>query len=163
MPRWTKSELEEYQQREKQGGKRIPSSKQKLPTPSEHAIQSAFIRWATLAQREHPELMNLFAVPNGGLRPFDIDSKGRRYSTVARKMKAEGVKEGVPDILLLVPRLGYHGLAIETKRPGGRVSPVQAEWHKRLQDQGYFVKVCFSVEEMIAITKWYLQENSSSR
>ena len=152
MPRWSNAEFEKYQQ----GVKRQAPSMRKQLAPSEHAIQTAFIRWARLAEREYPELSNLFAVPNGGLRPFEVDSKGRRYSAVARKMKAEGVKEGVPDLLLLVARQGYHGLAIETKRPGGRLSPAQTEWHERLLKQGYAVKVCFSVEELIATTTWYL-------
>lgn len=166
MPRWTKAELEHYTQKSgKQNASmksnaamkpNAPSMRKKF-TPSEHAIQAAFIRWTNLVIHQYPALENLFAIPNGGLRPYKIDKQGRRYSAVGRKMKAEGVKEGPPDLLLLVARLGYHGLGIETKRPGGRLSPAQQDWHERLTREGYFVKTCYSVEEMIATTKWYLR------
>lgn len=157
MPRWTADQVEQYRQREGQPKKRQAPSMRKAVIPSEHSIQAAFIRWTTIAVKEYPELANLFAVPNGGLRPFAVDRKGNRYSPIARKMKAEGVKEGVPDLLLLAARGEYHGLAIEVKRPGGRLSASQAEWHMRLIQEGYLVKVCYSVDEMIAITKQYLR------
>lgn len=165
MPRWTTAELEVFQQGRANGEQqdatrnvaaRNAPTMRKAITPSEHSIQAAFIRWTQLAIQEYPALANLFAVPNGGMRPSVVDSKGKRYSTVARKLKAEGVKEGVPDLLLLIPRLGYHGLAIETKRPSGRVTPAQFDWHERLLKEGYYVTVCYSVDEMIAITTWYL-------
>ena len=64
-------------------------------------------------------------------------------SDLAARLKAAGVKSGVPDICLPVPRAGYHGLYIELKRQkGGRISPEQTEWIDALIKQGYCAAVC---------------------
>ena len=80
-----------------------------------------------------PELHLMHAIPNGGKR--DIRT--------AAKLKAEGVKPGVPDIFLPVPRGGKHGLYIELKRrKGGTVSAAQEAWIRALTEQGYVCAVC---------------------
>jgi hypothetical protein len=102
--------------------------------PTEHDEQAALIHWCNLHQRKHPEITLLFAIPNGG----------HRHIAVAHKMKAEGVKSGVPDLFLPVPRGGYHGLFIEMKVVGGRPSKNQAVWIENLTRQGYMTIVCFN-------------------
>ena len=75
----------------------------------------------------------MHAIPNGGKR--DIRT--------AAMLKAEGVKPGVPDICLPVPRGGKHGLYIELKRrKGGTVSEAQQAWIRALCGQGYACTVC---------------------
>ena len=77
----------------------------------------------------HPELALIYAVPNGELR-----SKG-----TAGKLKSQGVKPGVPDLVLPVARGGYFGMYIEMKRQrGGSLSPDQKWWRDQLIDQGYY-------------------------
>ena len=72
---------------------------------SEHDEQSAIFEWAALMQGAYPELGLLFAIPNGG----------KRDKATAGKLKAEGVKAGVPDMCLPVSNGKYHGLFIELK------------------------------------------------
>ena len=87
---------------------------------------------------KYPELENMFAIPNGGYR---------HYRTAA-ELKEEGVKSGVPDIMLPVARGGYNGLFIEMKRTtGGRVSETQQKFLKSLNDNGYLAVVCKGFEE----------------
>ncbi|MBV1928237.1 MAG: VRR-NUC domain-containing protein, partial [Gammaproteobacteria bacterium] len=79
----------------------------------------------------------MFAIPNGG----------DRHPVVAAKLKAEGVKRGVPDVCLPVVRGGYHGLYIELKKPkdstpAGKPTEEQIEWLAALGDQGYFAALC---------------------
>ena len=62
--------------------------------------QAALFRWASLVSLRLPELRLLFAVPNGG----------HRHRAVAARLKDEGVKAGVPDLFLPVPRGAFHGL-----------------------------------------------------
>ncbi len=64
--------------------------------PTEHVEQVSLMRWAALTKRRRPELALLYAIPNGG----------DRHKAVAAKLSAEGVKSGVPDLCLPVPRLG---------------------------------------------------------
>lgn len=111
---------------------------------SEHEHQAAVIQWARLAQ--YPGLDLLFAVPNGGLRT----------KAEAGKLKAEGVKSGVPDLCLPVARGPYHGLFLEMKKPGvRRASEAQNWWIESLMKQGYFAHVASGVDEAIAVLKWY--------
>ncbi|WP_273430504.1 VRR-NUC domain-containing protein [Chitinibacter tainanensis] len=104
---------------------------------SEHDHQVALFRWAQLQSAAVPALKLMFAIPNGGARNI----------VVAGKLKAEGVKAGVPDILLPIPRGVYHGLFIELKQPKGRVAPHQAEWIAELGLQGYRSVVCYGWED----------------
>lgn len=100
---------------------------------SEHSEQVALFQWARLNENAIPELAMLYAVPNGGLR--DV--------RVARKMKAEGVKAGVLDINLDVPRGGFHGLRIEMKYGKNKPTKQQKQWITRYSEYGYSVAVCY--------------------
>ena len=101
--------------------------------PSEAVEQEALVRWAAWEAKRTPELRLLFHVPNGG----------RRDKREAARLKAQGVKPGVPDLFLPVPRGGYHGLWIELKAAGGRPSANQCEWIGDLNEQGYRAVICY--------------------
>jgi VRR-NUC domain-containing protein len=123
----------------------------------EEAIQRAFIEWCEWNQKlGYPELALGFAVPNGGLRPAAISSLGRRYSVEGQKLKALGVKRGVPDWALPVARGGYIGLMIEFKRPGEKPTSEQADYARLAQSHGHKVVVCTSPEAAIAVVQEYL-------
>lgn len=116
-------------------------------TPTEGMEQAKLFSWAHMQTYFYPELDLMFHVPNGG-------SRGKAE---AGRFRAEGVKAGVPDICLPVPRGQYHGLFIEMKRQqGGRVSPEQKAWLDKLQGQGYLATVCRGWEEASNIILAYL-------
>lgn len=99
----------------------------------EHQEQVALFRWAALQENKHPELKLLFAIPNGGKRDIRI----------AQKLKAEGVKAGVPDICLPVPRKGFSSLFIELKQPKGtNGSDNQKLWLEMLNQAGAKATLC---------------------
>jgi VRR-NUC domain len=100
---------------------------------TEHKHQVALFQWAAYQTRRWPELALLFAIPNGGAR--DKVTGGR--------LKAEGVKAGVPDMLLPVARGPYHGFFIELKAPDGTPSDKQERWVEDLQGQGYRAEVIY--------------------
>jgi len=105
----------------------------KLPVPTEAQEQITLMNWAAMQSGKYPELKLLYHVPNGG----------SRNKAEAGRLRAEGVKAGVPDLCLPVARGGYHGLYIELKRQrGGRASDLQVEWIEALMKQGYFVAIC---------------------
>ena len=102
-------------------------------TPSEHDEQVNLMQWAAHTACTHPELRLLYAIPNGG----------QRHKVTAAKLKAEGVRAGIPDLNLPVPRGTFCGLYIELKRrQGGRVEPEQRDWLNALEAQGYRTYVC---------------------
>lgn len=98
---------------------------------TEHEEQKDVIQWFDL---QYPALKGrLAAVPNGG----------QRHVVVGAKLKAEGVRKGFPDLMLLTPAGGYSGLIIEMKRvKGGSVSAEQADWLAWLAEQGFKTAVC---------------------
>lgn len=95
---------------------------------TEHEIQSEFIR---IVEESMPHI--LFCATVGG---------ARMSISEAKKIKRAGYRKGVPDVIFYEPRNGYHGLAIEIKRKGGRVSPHQKQWVLDLQRRGYHAEVC---------------------
>jgi len=103
-----------------------------LPVPTEHEEQKNFFEWAQYFLPEDLRPL-LFAIPNGG----------HRNKIVGAKLKAEGVKKGVPDMFFAWPRLGKHGLWIEMKRiKHGYLSKDQREMVAALREAGYQVEVC---------------------
>jgi hypothetical protein len=128
-----------------------PKRKRKTatPAPTEHAAQVALFRWANENAERHPELSLMFAIPNGG----------HRHRAVAARLKEEGVKAGVPDIFLPVPKGNRHGLWIELKRSNRRnhATPEQSRWLDALSAQGYAVTVCYGTDEAITAILDYLR------
>lgn len=99
---------------------------------TEHLEQCKIIQWSQdliNAGKWCRELDLLHAIPNGGKR--DI--------VTAAKLKNEGVKRGVPDLFLPVARGGYHGLYIELKIKGGKISNHQIKLQQNLLVEGYLV------------------------
>lgn len=126
---------------------------------TEHDEQVAFVSWARENQAAHPELRNLFAIPNGAKLPYTVNAEGKRFSRQGVFLRTEGLEAGVPDLLLACARCGYHGLFLEMKRKGGKPSANQLHWHKRLIAEGYAVVIPYSAEQARAYTLAYLTGN----
>lgn len=114
---------------------------------TEHYEQVKLFQWAKAQSSKHLQLTMMFAIPNGG----------QRNIVTATKLKAEGVKSGVPDILLAYPSIGCHGLFIEMKSPKGKVSDNQREWLSALSANEYLTAVCYSFDEAKKVICEYLE------
>ena len=84
----------------------------------ESGHQEALFSWAGYNMGRMPELEYMHHVPNGGKRD--------RATAVA--LKRQGVKAGVPDIVLPAARAGYHGLYIELKAGKNTTTENQRRW-----------------------------------
>jgi hypothetical protein len=106
---------------------------------SEHSEQVALVAWAKDNENWIPALRNLFSIPNGGKR------KTGWWEV------SEGLKKGVPDLFLAVPKPvhkgGMAGLFVEMKYGKNKCTPAQEDWLERLHCQGYATAVCYSFEE----------------
>lgn len=120
---------------------------------TEHGEQVTLFQWSSANEYRMPELALLFAIPNAGAGA----QRGQ-----AGKMKAEGVKSGVPDVAMWVARRGYYGLAIEMKTETGRVSEAQSWWLEQIAKQGYCAKVCRSFEAARDFIIWYLSPDQAT-
>lgn len=115
--------------------------------PTESQEQQALFRWAAYNRGRHPELRLMYHIPNEGKRP----------TPTGARMRSEGLRKGVPDICLPVPRGPYHGLYIEMKRvKGSRVSNEQKQWLRDLTDQGYMAVICNGFEAARGVISNYL-------
>jgi len=100
-----------------------------LKVSTEHMEQMGFVIWF---RQKFPETL-IFAIPNGEYRAM----------TTAKKLRAEGVVPGVPD--LCVPEWS---LWIEMKRKeGGSISEDQTRIHKYLEGIGHKVIVGYGAED----------------
>ena len=101
----------------------------------------ALIAWRDLHARRYPELGLLVAIPNGGYR----------NAREAARLKRMGVRAGVSDYFLAVPRPPKEpggcdvicGVWIELKSPKGKLSPAQKQWFIEVERQCYGAVVCY--------------------
>lgn len=119
----------------------------KLPQAHENVEQACLFRWANFYSGKYPELDLMYHIPNGGKR-----DKG-----TAKRLKAEGVKSGVPDICLPVARSNYHGLYIELKVNKNKPTETQERWLTNLSKQDYHTAVCYGWEEASKTILKYLE------
>ena len=111
---------------------------------SESQIQHSCLTWF---EHQYPSLSKLlFAVPNGG----------KRDSKTGARMKYEGVKKGVADLILLLPKKGFASLCIEMKAPEGKQSEHQMAWQLHAEKAGNKYVICYSLTEFMNEVNKYL-------
>ena len=127
-----------------------------LLEPTEHQAQALVVAWAQALSDKEPDLELLFAVPNQGR------AGGRQGRVWGARMAREGLRGGVPDLVLPVARQGRLALFVEMKRAhGGRVMPAQRWWHERLEAAGNRVVVAHGAQEAIMAIWNYLRSAPS--
>lgn len=120
----------------------------RAPVDFEGTEQVALMRW--LECRFQAAYAVTWHTPNGG----------RRDKVTAAKLKAQGVKAGIPDLQLAMARGGYFGLFIEFKATpphDAEVSKSQKDMLSKLQGQGYLAIVCRGMNEAMAQIGAYLE------
>jgi len=95
---------------------------------SEHLEQVSAVNWFEAA---YPGVL-IFAIPNGG----------ERNPMVAEKMRREGVRRGIPDLMIPAWRM-----FVEMKAPKGRLSDYQIERIDYLISAGYQCLVCYGFDD----------------
>ena len=101
----------------------------------EHLVQKAIAQYLDMRG------FCWWAVPNGG----------NRNVVTAKKLKAEGVKSGVPDITLIHDGI-YYGLEVKkpkTDTPKGYLSDSQKTMIRSIEKAGGEVAVVYSVQDVI--------------
>lgn len=114
----------------------------------EHKLQCAVADYLDRALSGVTEA-TWFAVPNGGSRRARTARDGRRVSPEGARLKAEGVKPGVADIIV-VWRGKIIAIELKTPKPKGYQSKDQAAWEAELTLAGGLYTVCRSVDEVEA-------------
>tara|TARA_R100000365_G_C2740408_1_gene69136 strand:+ start:27 stop:524 length:498 start_codon:yes stop_codon:yes gene_type:complete len=104
------------------------------------------------AWTEHQVQCSIAVVLNRlGLLWCHVPNEGKRSVVAGSRLRAAGLKSGVPDILIFSSapnKPEAHGVAIELKRKkGGRLSETQKDWLRRLEDAGWYAVVCHGYDE----------------
>ena len=89
---------------------------------SEHQLQATLCQYLALALR--PDCY-FFAVPNGGVR----------HIRVAVRLKEEGAKRGIPDLIFLMPQ--GRTAFLEMKIKGGKLSSDQKAFRDMARSLGF--------------------------
>lgn len=88
------------------------------------------------------------------VRFIAAQSEGRRDAKRASIAKMMGLQPGVADLLILIKRPGIDRLTwiwCELKKPGGKMSPAQAEWFRWLHDTPVQRHVFYDVQDFITM------------
>lgn len=95
---------------------------------------------------QYADLALIYAVPNHGKR-----------STATGKIETNcGLRAGVPDLCLPVPRRGFGAFYIEMKIKPNKKTENQETWIAALQEAGNLVVVAWNADDAIKILKDYI-------
>lgn len=75
----------------------------------------------------HPEARKIFHIPN----------EGKMSAIAGAILNREGRQKGVADLFLPVARGGFHGLWIEVKIPGDKLTDEQRTFGRQVVGDGY--------------------------
>lgn len=113
----------------------------------EEVEQITLFSWAEFAKNKYPELDLMYHVPN----------EGKRSAATGARLKAEGLKAGVPDVCLPTAHGGYIGLYIEMKVKPNKPTEQQKQWLRDLREAGHFTAICYTWEEAKDLIEEYIR------
>lgn len=102
--------------------------------PTEYQEQVALMKWVAT----QPLLRELF---------IHIPNEGKRSPIAGAHLKRMGMRKGVSDNFLALPRKGYHGLWMELKRlKGAKETPEQKDWINKMLELNYAAHFAYGWE-----------------
>lgn len=123
----------------------LPSNKRpKKRGRIEEYLQGACVTYMNM---QYPNILCIH-IPNGGLRD----------KHTGKILKTIGVVAGAPDLFIFKPNRDYHGLAVELKTKGGKMTPKQKAFKDKLENSGYKYKLVRNVMQFIEEVNLYLSK-----
>lgn len=110
----------------------------------ESKLQKSCVNWFDYQYPQHKML--LFAIPNGG----------KRNAVTAAILKAEGVRSGVADLFLAIPKIDCCGVFIEMKFGKNTQSESQKEFQKKVESVGYRYELIYDFDSFVKLIEDYL-------
>lgn len=116
--------------------------------PLEHDEQITLHEYVEASKRKHKNILLNYAVPNGG----------DRNARVGKKLKAEGVKRGIPDYVVVMVNFTLY---IEMKRAKKSLSSVTKEQKEAIEQinkgNTSIARVAYGAKEAIELVKFYVK------
>lgn len=91
-----------------------------------------------------------------GIPFYHVPNERKCSPQAGARLKAQGVRPGVPDLCIPVPSGKYHALYIEMKAKGGRITEHQRKWIEVLRHYGNFAAVCYGADNAMALIDAYM-------
>lgn len=113
---------------------------------TESQIQKDCVRWF---RHRYESIEPLF---------FSVANGGARNVWTAKIMKDEGVRAGVADLILLIPRHGFAGLLVEMKTPDGKQSDSQKTFERLVTQYKYKYVVVRDLPTFQQLMMWYIED-----
>lgn len=107
---------------------------------NESMQQRALIKWASMQRigiEDYRVSDFLYAIPNAA----------KRGPRLAAALKAEGLKAGVHDLHLPVPRPNFAGLWVEMKYGKNKMTDEQLGWKCKMELVGHKCVTCYTWED----------------
>lgn len=87
---------------------------------------------------------------------FHIPNGGARNKREGAHLKRQGVRPGVPDLCIPMPKGAYHSLYIEMKTKKGRATQAQKDWIELLNSLGHCAHICKGADAAIELIRKYM-------
>lgn len=125
------------------------------------APKTKFLKSGAIAESSIHTVVMQFIKAHPLLRKvtIHIPNEGKRDAHYGNKLRRMGMCAGVFDLFLALPRHGYHGAWIELKSENGTVSEDQLAFGHAMLEQGYFVRVCYSIDQAIETIEKYCNDD----
>ena len=131
----------------------IMIKKRKKPVFIETKHQIEIVKYAGYKKLSNGYMLSDFLIK--------IHNEGRKNKIAAYIDKKSGLKSGVSDLFLALPNERYHGMWIEVKKKGGKLTKNQQEWFNKMYKIDYYTCICYDVDDFIRETDEYLKEGYS--
>lgn len=118
-----------------------------LYAASEYDHQCALFDWADMNLGRYPDLVYMFSTLNGVRLPIGL----------AKKVKRAGMKKGVPDVWLPVPRGQFLGMVFEMKVRGNSLTIEQAGFLNRMAAAGWATGCFYDWQDAAGAVVLYLE------
>lgn len=107
----------------------------------------------------HLSLMEWIAI-NPLTKPYKdfflhYPSEGKRSPRYGKLMKDLGMRKGVSDLFIAIPRHGYGGAWIELKSACGNLKKEQKQFLEDMHQQNFFASACWSFDDAVKVIAWY--------
>lgn len=115
-------------------GENLSRLQKRITSEEQHLAK--LLKWRNTVKEELPGIELLFALRSAKTSP-------------------KAMEEGLPNLMLPVSFLGHHGLFIEMKRQGAKITESQRAFLYKMEEQGFCSVACFGAEAAMDIIRWY--------
>lgn len=93
--------------------------------------------------------------PNIAKYVLHIPNESKRTPAYGGLLRAMGMRKGVSDLFIALPRKTHHGAWIELKTTHGKPSKEQLSFLQDMARENYFCEITYGLDEALEVVKWY--------